>query len=440
MSPQCGLRVRRYRHSAEEISQSVSLYANTAIGFRLSAAVYRHGHLAGASTNAFRAWVFRIGYYLLKKKSYSPAIEWAWVLDHTIQIGAYRCLAIIGIDLGQCRQEGQFNVGPQHLHLLDVYLSSDWAWSEVEKRLAYCYGHCGKLPVQILSDGGKDLRGAIEAFQQLHCPVASSQDITHYAAQALKELLQGCAQWKGLVKAVNTARRKSFQTKLAHLMPAGLRKWSRFLNLDACIESLSKCLAFFDSGPGLSLLGAAGKHKEAFAPMLAMKGYILQVSQAMKIINGLLRLFKQKGISRRAVEELQPETLEGQNPQEWGTMAWTVYDKMKAFLQQQAQRLPDDDKPYLAHTDMIESLFGAYKQKMKVSWLSSFTESVLAMPVLLGGLDAETVREALSQTRQEEIQQWFATMVPEGSLLKQRRAAFSAGKQNCGNSSNTNTS
>ncbi|MCO6474965.1 MAG: hypothetical protein J5I94_00020, partial [Phaeodactylibacter sp.] len=94
---------------------------------------------------------------------------------------------------------------------------------------------------------------------------------------------------------------------------------------------------------------------------------------------------------------------------------------------------------YLAHTDMIESLFGAYKEKMKVSWLSSFTESVLAMPVLLGGLDEETVRQALSQTRQEEVQEWFAAMVPEGSLLKQRRAAFSAGKQNCGNSSNKNT-
>ena len=80
-------------------------------------------------------------------------------------------------------------------------------------------------------------------------------------------------------------------------------------------------------------------------------------------------------------------------------MAWAVYEKMKGFLDQQAQRLPSEDIPYLAHTDMIESLFGAYKEKMKVSWLSSFTESVLAMPVLLGRLDKETVRQALSQTR-----------------------------------------
>lgn len=343
----------------------------------------------------------------------------------------------------QCREEGQFNAGPQGLHLLDVHLSSDWAWAEIEKRLGYCHEHCGKLPAQILSDGGQDLRGAIEAFLQPYPEVASNQDITHYAAQVLKGLLQGCPEWKALEKAVNTARRKSFQTKLAHLMPAGLRKLSRFLNLDACIKSLSKCLTFFGSAQGLSLLGAAEKHKEAFAPILAMKGYIQQTSQVMNIINGLLCLFKHKGISRQSVEELQPQTLEGQNPQEWGPVAWGVYDKMKAFLQQQASRLPDGHQPYLAHTDMIESLFGAYKQKMKVSWLSSFTESVLAMPVLLGGLDEETVRKALSQTRQEDIQQWFASMAPEGSLLKQRRAAFSAGKagkQNCGNSSNTNTS
>ncbi|MCO6478320.1 MAG: hypothetical protein J5I94_16935, partial [Phaeodactylibacter sp.] len=167
--------VRRYRHSVQEISQSVSLYADTGIGFRLSAAVYQHQHLVGVSTNAFRAWVLRIGYYLLKKRSYSQDAEWAWVLDHTVQIGAYRCLAIIGIDLRRCREKGQFNIGLQDIHLLDVHLSSDWAWAQVEERLEYCHGHCGKLPVQLLSDGGKDLRGAIESFLQPHGEVASNQ-------------------------------------------------------------------------------------------------------------------------------------------------------------------------------------------------------------------------------------------------------------------------
>lgn len=123
-------------------------------------------------------------------------MEWAWVLDHTIQIGAYRCLAIIGIDLRQCRQGGQFNVGQQQVHILDIYLSADWAWAEVEKRLESCRQRLGKMPVQIISDGGKDLRGAIAAFLEPHPEVVSSQDITHYAAQALKELLQGCPQWK----------------------------------------------------------------------------------------------------------------------------------------------------------------------------------------------------------------------------------------------------
>ena len=53
-----------------------------------------------------RLWLLRLGYYKLTR-SKEQADDWVWIADHTVQIGAEKCLVILGIRLSDLPSVGQ---------------------------------------------------------------------------------------------------------------------------------------------------------------------------------------------------------------------------------------------------------------------------------------------------------------------------------------------
>ena len=49
---------------------------------------------------AGRFWLLRIGYYKLMRPKEQTG-DWVWIVDHTVQLGAEKCLLILGVRLSQ---------------------------------------------------------------------------------------------------------------------------------------------------------------------------------------------------------------------------------------------------------------------------------------------------------------------------------------------------
>jgi hypothetical protein len=109
-------------------------------------------------------WLLRIGYYKLMRPK-PKASDWVWILDHTVQIGAEKCLLILG-------------VRPSELSRSDLVLSHDDVepialfpvtrsnGEVVFQQLEETVEKTG-LPREILGDQGSDLKPGTERFRSL---------------------------------------------------------------------------------------------------------------------------------------------------------------------------------------------------------------------------------------------------------------------------------
>ncbi|MGH7441635.1 MAG: hypothetical protein ACREKE_03060, partial [bacterium] len=81
-----------------------------------------------------RCWLLRVGYYKLMRAK-EPADDWVWFIDHSCQIGADKCLVILGVRLSNLPPPGEC-LCLEHLEPLEVLPVRSSTGEEVAKQLA----------------------------------------------------------------------------------------------------------------------------------------------------------------------------------------------------------------------------------------------------------------------------------------------------------------
>ncbi|SCA63417.1 hypothetical protein SCG7086_AR_00020 [Chlamydiales bacterium SCGC AG-110-P3] len=95
-------------------------------------------------------------------------------------------------------------------------------------------------------------------------------------------------------------------------------------------------------------------------------------------------------------------------------------DKITEFLMEQARDLKAGER-LLGTSEPIESVFGELKFLEKEQQKFGFTALALAMFAAVGPIDEVTVRTAMEQVRQSDIDTWYKNNIGE-SVQKQRRS------------------
>jgi len=199
--------------------------------------------LSSPSWFSGRLWLFRLGYFKLTRPK-EHADDWVWIVDHTIQLGAEKCLVILGIRLcnlpapGSCLS--QEDVEP--IALFPVRQSSG---DVVFQQLGDTISKTG-VPREIIGDKGSDLKSGVEKFCQEHPETCYIYDIKHKTAAVLKHELQKDEAWQEFSQLAAQTRRKVQQTSLAALAPPNQRTKARYMNVDILIQWGENMLTFFD--------------------------------------------------------------------------------------------------------------------------------------------------------------------------------------------------
>ena len=88
----------------------LSFVLSAASSQRCAAAVLRllgevgPGVLQAPCPNAGRLWMLRVGLYALNSPK-EKADDWVWIMDHTMQLGPWKCLVIVGVRLSDWNLE-----------------------------------------------------------------------------------------------------------------------------------------------------------------------------------------------------------------------------------------------------------------------------------------------------------------------------------------------
>ena len=410
-----------HRYSIGHIMLFVSLVLSAAASFRCASraieTVIPSLELSLSSPSWFsgRLWLFRLGYFKLTRPK-ERADDWVWIVDHTVQLGAEKCLVILGIRLcnlpapGSCLS--QEDVEP--IALFPVKQSNG---KVVFQQLEDTIPKTG-VPREIIGDQGSDLKSGIKEFCQKHQETCYVYDVKHKTAAVLKNELQKDEAWLKFSQLAAQTRRKVQQTSLAALAPPNQRTKARYMNVDILIRWGGNMLTFFE-----------GQQKEAsseFDPEQLEKklGWITRFSEQLEEWEELIQLItvtesfvRKQGLYHDSYHELK----------ELLTLAHRertkkVRAQLLAFVAEESLKAKPNER-LLGSSEVIESVFGKLKRLEQDQAKSGFTGLLLCVSAMVSTTTEDVVQKALETVPTKTVLGWCTENIGQ-SVQAKRKEAF----------------
>lgn len=366
-----------------------------------------HYGLATPCVETVRGWLLRLGLYLLQHLPQRRA-DWVWIIDHTLQWGTARCLVILGVTQAQLQHRG-FRLSHEDVCVLALEVVTHSDGEVVQQQLAALAARVG-TPRQIVSDHGADLAKGIRLFQQEHPEVLDTYDVTHKMACLLKGLLEGDERWQAFVRQCAATSARVRQTVGSFLLPPTLRSKARYMNLEALLNWATRMQAL-RSPAGQARLAAALEMsvpaactwwQETFGWLEGFAADLETWLQYWELVGRAETLVRAEGLSATtgARYRLALPAPRGSDVR----VPWLA-EQIENFLAAEGRKVPAG-QAVLGSSEVIESVFGSYKQYVERSVWSEVGSNVLLIPVLLVTLTTELLASALQAVRGKEVWAW----------------------------------
>lgn len=353
--------------------------------------------------NSGRLWLMRLGLYALRRPK-EPADDWAWIMDHTVQLGPWKALVIVGVRLSAWRAK-QAPLEHEDLTLFDVTPMQHSSGEVVAARLRATMQDSGIVPAAVLSDEGAELKKATALLGEELPQLWKSphvHDVKHKAAAILKKELHRDKTWQSFVTRTNRTKLQVTLTELAFLVPPGLKNKARYMNLESVVRWGCRVLAFLDHPrdfPGQKLDRSRLRRKLAwlreYRRPLAAWAQLLEIAEAAE------SYVRREGYHPAAADELEKELL--------GLGRTSACRRMKgglvAFVAEQSKGLASGQH-LLGSSEVLESLLGKYKRIQGTHSKGGMTGSLLTLGAAVLEKSPAVVQAAMVTVPVAAVGQW----------------------------------
>ena len=372
-----------------------------------------------------RSWLQRLGLAELMRPL-ELANDWIWLLDHAVQIGKLKVLAIIGVRRSQLPPFGQAlqMEDMQLIALIPMLHSTAAAVCAAMEQATLRTG----VPRAVVTDHGTDLLGGVALFRKAHPETAEIYDIAHRVAIFLKTRLEKDPQWAAFIHRSSLAKQQLVQTELAALLPPSLRPKARYMNVDPLFDWGGKMLALLSqvrAGATVERI-TADRVLEKLSWLDEYASVVAEWQEWWDVLETGLDVVRSAGHSLST-----PHILAARLPKSYAhPSSKTLADELEEFVKAQSttagygERLPGS-------TEVLESTFGRFKKLESDQVHGGFTGLLPSLGALLGQLqDATcTVGEKLAMCSVKNLKTWITENLGQ-TVASQRRlindALFSA--------------
>ncbi len=362
-----------------------------------------------------RSWILRLGYYELYRPK-EKADDWAWIVDHSVQVGATKCFVILGIRLKNVPLERSLT--HQDMEVIDIIPDEKSNKEIVSRHLEENTKKTG-LPRLIVGDHGPDLKAGVGLFCQKHPETDFIYDIKHKTAAVLKKELSGNEHWKKFQEQATHSKHRLQKSELTHLVPPNQRTQSRYMNADILVKWGQDILAFL--GQELGNKNSSydqGKLQEKLGWVLHFRQSIYDWTEMIRVTETVVRFVRTQGLYTNAVLDL--EKLLGAVAQTKHTQ--NVYKELMDFITQASSKAQENEH-LLGSSEVIESIFGKLKYLEKSQSKSGFTDLVLSIGAMVSPLSAEVILAALKFASTQTLLDWKQKTLGT-TIQSQRRKAL----------------
>jgi hypothetical protein len=346
-----------------------------------------------------RAWLLRLGCARLSRPLPRDR-PWAWLIDHTLQVGEHKLFVIAGCPLPAV----PFGQRPLQLADLEVIALVPMAVTNQERvaaELERAVARTG-VPRQIVSDGAEDLRKGIERFRAGHPETAAVTDAAHHAANLLRHYWEKDPRWQEFTRRMHQTATVIRQSRAAYLLAPRLRNKARFMSVGVFVRFGRLLLGQLRAPAPAAAVVQHYAWVSAFAADLAA----WQEQQAL--VQVLLRQVRVAGLFGRGVAELE---------QEWEQLGLSGHpttvalrNRLRGYVVSASKGLRPGER-LVASTEVLESAFGVQKRLAADQAESGLTGLTLALGAVLGQHTAETVRQDLERVPQKKAEGWARRML-----------------------------
>ncbi len=362
-------------------------------------------------------WTYRIGKGLLNDvKKISK--KWVAIADHSIDIGRKQVFVVLRVELDIFLQrDGAITL--KDCECIGVKVASTITGESVADDFDEIFQKAGE-PVAIIKDSGSVLNsGVVKYNERNNSDIEIIEDITHIVANGLKKQFEKTKQYKKYMNMLRVGATKLRQTNLAFLIPPKLRNKGRFQAISR-LNNWSKKLI---DKKVFSKRGRAKKGtilarlRGAFSDFKSLEPFIKNFIKTTDIMNKIMKLLKNEGLT--IVTYHQSTKLLKKLPKNSKTRK-TLRIWLERHIKIQKEIAP---YPLPISSDIIESLFGKFKNRLERSPQSDMNRAVLLIPLLCGNLDRDRLSSILKNTPYKELKEWEKENIPD-TVRKERLKFF----------------
>jgi hypothetical protein len=277
-------------------------------------------------------------------------------------------------------------------------------------------------PRYLLCDGAVELRDPAEELEKAGRKTIVLGDLKHHAANVLEKQIGRSDRFQSFISQVGLTRNRVQQTELSHFAPPPLKQKSRFMNLAPLLRWATMVSYHLSHAHSEARVGVtANRMNEKLGWLREYREDLVCWAACQEVIDVALSFINHEGLSRGTsdrmrtlLEETMFDLPEGDN------VVSRVASLLVEFVARAEGQLGENERAWLS-TEILESLFGRFKQLEGQHSKGGFTSLLAALPSLCCPVDASRVRSRLQQVSTPKLKQWVKENV--GPTLTARRAA-----------------
>lgn len=372
------------------------------------------------SHDAIEQWTLRLGVAELKN-TFTKNQRVVWMADHSSQIGKEQVLLIIGIALEDLLTPNQ-TLDLNKLKVLAIIPGKKWKKEDVEREYKHLADQIG-APVYLLCDGASELRDPAETLEKDGQKTIVLGDLKHVTANLFEKLIGRGERFSSFLSHVGLTRNRTQQTEMGHFKPPTLKQKSRFMNLGPLLRWSAMVRYHLDHPESTSRYDVTPERmEEKFGWLREFDIELKHWNECQTVIDTALHLINHEGLGDDSTDRMKTVLspwLKTSNDDEPATqLSKSIID----FVESSRQKLHNGDRAWLS-TEILESLFGRFKQLEGQHSKSGFTRLIAAIPTFCRKVTATLVRNAFSKVKSADLKQWITNSIPT-TLASKRNIAY----------------
>lgn len=381
-------------------------FRSTAKAVEVMNFVYPSLGLAEVSHTTVRDWVLKVGLDAYKHRCKDMTAEEAYaiIMDESITIAEHKILLTLKVP---AEHPGD-SLSRSDVEVADIHVAASHKSEDVKDAVGRVASEFGRAPEYAVTDNGRNLvKGLAEAGIKGH------RDISHTFGTYLKAIYGTDEEFILLTKAIGNARHYAL-TDVDYLMPNNMRALARWMNV-------------FDWAKwAKDMMEACGKltskERSMYSFVWEHGALVEELSEVMSCFREVLTLCKDSGLSRRTA--MQCVAIINREFMGRGERLTKLGGMMIGYFTQETAMLGSDEEVHNVSSDIIESLFGGFKERKSPNRMYGVTGFILVMPLetqlcTLQRAAKVDFKAALERNRIAGVKAWERDNLP-GNLAAKR--------------------